>query len=253
LKGKDPLEAFGKILEIFMKLGITDVAKVLTWKEDEKGKYIDYIKKDITLESKRLNGRTVYPTLSHPFGVQYWIRTNTRYLKDRPDIFTKSLEKLFDEIISSGISIFFKLMKSDEFKEKYVNEGHGTCLDKNMSESGEIEVIVENFSKPKGAKIFAGFLLNFLQTIVHEFGHAYALMNNFFYTGKDRSMNTEMAVLFENKYRARTEELARLRYSHLDPWIYHKQYWSQFYRWRKIKGKKWNYYPPDTDIKKWLE
>jgi hypothetical protein len=254
LKGDDPLEAFGKILEFFKKIGISDIGKVLTWKEDEKGKYIAYINEDITLESKRLNGRTVYLEFPHPFGVQLWIRNNTQYLNKEPEIFAKSLEKLFDEIISSSTPIFFKLMESAEFREKYKDEGHGTCLDKDMSKSGEIEVIVEDFSKPKEVKALTRFYINIFQTIAHEFGHAYGLMKGYRYNKDEKpwdnipSMNEEIAVLFENLYRVKSSSGdVRLRYSHDLPWKYYDQYWSNFRRWSENRGKTWFYYPEDEN------
>jgi hypothetical protein len=110
-----------------------------------------------------------------------------------------------------------------------------------MSDSGEIEVIVQSFSGLKEVKILTKFYLNLLQTIVHEFGHAYALINKYRYLGdKVNSMNKEIAVLFENKFRARTDR-GPLRYGHDEVWYYYKQYWTEFYRW--LEEGEWMYYP----------
>ncbi len=227
LTGMFPRRDLMTLLQVFIDIGVNEdeLKNAINIDIDEKGVYItqdSYIpsSKKWDLDKSRLSDDFLL---------------NTTNLQNNIKNILKRLEKIFTVLITSDIIIEFsidnKAFKTWIDASKY---GRGVCIDpehelkkssKNPSKGTKnIQVIVDpnptdqrylinnefqidlrghkagiEFSKNE----YWAIPLTLEAAIVHEFGHAYALLMGHKPNNSHTSMNAEIAVLLENLYRLR--------------------------------------------------
>lgn len=234
---------FGIFKSLFRKIGISNIDTLMGL--DDKGFVVlnggrgSLITAGLT--GKNLNRR-------NEGGFYGWLRYGTKNLKNYKRYHDLTLEGMFEYIINDPRTIEFEINPGKFSEYKFAKYGAGAFLEGynklNFSRNNKPQVVISG----SGTMLSKFLSIDVNEVIAHEFGHAFAFMEEFLPDERDQeSMFGELAVMTENLYRLRSSDstsLVKLRPAHGLVFNYedYLRLFSNFYSEKRKNGNEWIWY-----------